>query len=317
VSEAEPSGPDRTDESERSAISMTFDAVFSDANAVADVNWKDIVASIGSELAKSKDIWLPVYMMRAGAMSGKLEVIADGAEILAALVERFWDTVHPQIAEYELQGRISPCNSLADHKTFLLPLQRMVLVAHPRLGSYTGEQLERFAQKGDEEEGFGMFQAAMADLGTEEPAAIVAQLSGIKAALQRTDTIFGAHSSGDGPNLQKTYEVMDRITRFISPYAGNEEYTTEKAMEQPPSDGMPSAARMSGAIESRDDVLRAIDTINDYYRRKEPSSPVPVVLKRAKQWVNMDFLTILEDINPGSIEDVKRVLVFQQKEGDA
>jgi len=61
-------------------------------------------------------------------------------------------------------------------------------------------------------------------------------------------------------------------------------------------------------------VVRALDAIADYYRRKEPSSPVPVVLKRAREWVSLDFLTILQDIVPNGMDDARRILVFQSDE---
>jgi type VI secretion system protein ImpA len=65
---------------------------------------------------------------------------------------------------------------------------------------------------------------------------------------------------------------------------------------------------MKASIESRADVIRAIEAIVDYYSRHEPGSPIPLVLDRAKAWVNMDFLSILNDINPSGAEDAKRVL---------
>ena len=78
--------------------------------------------------------------------------------------------------------------------------------------------------------------------------------------------------------------------------------------------------RIGGRVETREDVvIKALDAIADYYRRKEPTSPVPTVLQRAREWVNLDFLTILEDIAPGALDEArKRVLVSQRKpsEGD-
>jgi type VI secretion system protein ImpA len=68
------------------------------------------------------------------------------------------------------------------------------------------------------------------------------------------------------------------------------------------------APGMTGSIESRADVIRAIEAIIGYYSRHEPGSPIPLVLDRAKGWVNMDFLAILNDINPSGAEDAKRVL---------
>jgi type VI secretion system protein ImpA len=69
---------------------------------------------------------------------------------------------------------------------------------------------------------------------------------------------------------------------------------------------------LSGSVNSREDVLRALDAIGDYYRRKEPGSPVPVVLQRAREWVNLDFLAVLADIAPNGLDEAKRVLSFRK-----
>ena len=46
-----------------------------------------------------------------------------------------------------------------------------------------------------------------------------------------------------------------------------------------------------------------------YYARHEPASPVPLALKRARAWVTLDFLTVLQDIAPDSLSDARRVLM--------
>ena len=60
-------------------------------------------------------------------------------------------------------------------------------------------------------------------------------------------------------------------------------------------------------------MLKAIEAVCDYYRRREPASPVFQLLQRAREWVQLDFLELLEDIAPGSVEEVKRVLMARPK----
>lgn len=52
----------------------------------------------------------------------------------------------------------------------------------------------------------------------------------------------------------------------------------------------------SHEIGSRDDVLRTLDRLLLYYERVEPSSPVPVLLERAKRLVPMRFVDIIKDM---------------------
>ena len=328
ISDDAPSGPDLSYDTERGTIESAFESSFSDDGAAGDVNWSGIIAEINGQLDKTRDIWLPVYLMRAGAQAGKLALIADGAELLAGYVERFWDSVHPQLDELGLPGRVTPCASLARVTEFLGPLKRTVIVAHPRLGSYSGADFERFAQNGEAESDFGMFQVAMRGdpdknvepVSQEDLVAAVETLERIKAALKRTDAAFAEQTGGDGPNFKPTYELLDQIRRAVSVYAGVSASEAEDAGEETAGDDEPrtssGGASAPGRIDSRDDVVRALDAIADYYRRKEPSSPVPVMLQRVRHWVTLDFLAILEDIAPGSMDDAKRVLVFKQEQGD-
>jgi type VI secretion system protein ImpA len=56
-------------------------------------------------------------------------------------------------------------------------------------------------------------------------------------------------------------------------------------------------------------VITALEAIGDYYRRREPSSPILALIQRARAWVNMDFMAVLEDIAPDSTAEAKRVLM--------
>jgi type VI secretion system protein ImpA len=44
--------------------------------------------------------------------------------------------------------------------------------------------------------------------------------------------------------------------------------------------------------------MRMLDKICEYYERAEPSSPVPLLLQRAKKLVPMTFMEIVQDLIP-------------------
>ena len=54
-----------------------------------------------------------------------------------------------------------------------------------------------------------------------------------------------------------------------------------------------------GEIANREDALRMLDKICDYFQRYEPSSPVPFLLRRARNLATKDFMEILQDLAPG------------------
>ena len=65
--------------------------------------------------------------------------------------------------------------------------------------------------------------------------------------------------------------------------------------------------QISGEILTRDDVASMIDKICTYYQKYEPSSPVPLVLQRAKRLVKKNFFEIMEDLAPDGLHQVTMV----------
>ncbi|ORE28597.1 hypothetical protein BKN46_17785 [Pseudomonas aeruginosa] len=82
---------------------------------------------------------------------------------------------------------------------------------------------------------------------------------------------------------------------------GAEAATGEQGGAAPVAAGAAPAPRASGEIANREDVLRQLDRLLEYYVRHEPSSPVPVLLKRAKTLVTADFAEIVRNLIPDGI----------------
>ena len=66
-----------------------------------------------------------------------------------------------------------------------------------------------------------------------------------------------------------------------------------------------SALSLEGEIRSREDVLGLLLKICQFYERAEPSSPVPLVLKRAARLAEMDFMQIMQDLSPDAISQIR------------
>jgi type VI secretion system ImpA family protein len=312
VSDAAPAGEDLSYDGERQAIESAFDA----AAQGEEVDWRETVRLIEAQSARTKDLWLAVYLARAGARLGDLTTVERGCAMLAGLFERYWDSVHPQVAEYGLPGRKAPCESLTRIGEFLGPLRRVVLVEHPRLGRYSAADFERFAADGTAADGYGLFRAGLDDLPAGTMRAALDRLDAIGDALRRADSALTlqADAAGEtGTNFQPAYDAIGAMRAALVPFAGSDA-GEEAAPEASEAAATPAAAGRPGRIDTREDVGRALDAIADYYRRHEPSSPIPVALARVKGWIGMDFLAILRDIAPGGVNDAGAVLLSRTEE---
>ena len=319
--EGNPAGPDLSYDDVRIAIESAF-ASSAEGDRATDVNWPQVIALISAQATTTRDLWLAIYLARAGANSGKIDVVADGTALLAGLLEELWADVHPQLDEVGYLGRKSACDNLAHNSEFVQPLKRVVLISHPRLGNYTAADLERFDQQGEAAEGYGMFRAALEQVNAEEIDATIDLIDQIREALRRSDAVLMAEAGNEtGTDFTPTYQALAQIRSGLARYSptamaavtdqvgGEDTNVADGATGSAAENG--GRGFSTGLIESRDEVIRALDAVADYYRRREPGSAVPVALRRARDWVPMTFMQVLEDIAPASIDDARRVLMSQ------
>ena len=315
ISEDQPAGEDLSYDNERTELEQAFQTSESGGDEdTAEKDWRSILKLIENQFARTKDVWLAVYLARAGAESGSLETVELGAKALAGLFEDYWPTVHPQLEELGVPGRKAPCDALANRRSFLAPLERTVLMQHPRLGRFSGADFERFRSEGAAAEGYGLFRAALDELGSEALAASVERLDGIEEALRRADKAFTAGAEGEEtPNYAPVYAVLSQIKAAVGSFmesdAGSEAQGEDGEAGADGGGGGSGARRsVSGAVNSRDDVIRVLDLIGAYYRSHEPSHPMPLMLERAKGWVTMDFMTLMKDLAPDGTDQADRIL---------
>jgi type VI secretion system protein ImpA len=48
-----------------------------------------------------------------------------------------------------------------------------------------------------------------------------------------------------------------------------------------------------------------LDAAAEFFRRNEPSSPIPLFLERAKRLVSKDFLEVLADVAPDALPQAR------------
>jgi hypothetical protein len=126
----------------------------------------------------------------------------------------------------------------------------------------------------------------------------IAHVKGLESFL---DSTLG---SGKGVNFQSLNKLLGEMKHAIEPYAVVDTPIVDAAdgSVRPAAKGV---AVMSG-IQTRADVIKALELICDYYRGNEPSSPVPLILQRAQRLVDKDFITIMTDLTPDALKQLAR-----------
>jgi type VI secretion system protein ImpA len=63
----------------------------------------------------------------------------------------------------------------------------------------------------------------------------------------------------------------------------------------------------AGPIATREDVIRTLNLVLDYYVKNEPSSPVPLLIARARKLVSLSFLEAIRELAPGGLKELQMV----------
>ncbi|HMO74221.1 MAG TPA: type VI secretion system ImpA family N-terminal domain-containing protein [Sphingopyxis sp.] len=330
VSDDDPAGSELDGRTDYEAVRTAFEINFAVDTAPADegedadlgrppaADWRDIRSKIESESAHGKDMFLAASLARCGIALGDLQEVERGLLMLAGLLETYWDSVHPTLDALDYQGRKNICEQIAGRSAFAFPLCRMPMLDTGRT-AFTGDQLMDCFAAGPSAPAYDALSQALKALDEDDKQRFSATLASMNAAIARVSAVM-TEQAGDEtpPDFSTVRDTIDSVKSAFDGLAGLSvgDDAAEDAGESagdPAQEGRPAAggAALSGAVQSRDDVLKALRAIEDYYARAEPGHPIKVVAARLRNWVKMDFMSILEDIAPGSVDDARNVLLVR------
>ena len=273
-------------------------------------------------LEKSHDLraatFLAVAKFRRGGFAEARQVVSYMRRVL----EDHWDTCYPEVEDdgADVTMRSNAVLTLSDADTMMPAIRNAPITESPSFGKMTfrdvqvaeGEVQPREGQENPPD--LATVEAAFQDTPDDWKEALFADLDGIVEDVQAIEAVFDEKAPGLGPDLEATRKLVARIRKRIpGGEAGGpaeEEAADDSggdAVAAPAAGGAPAAVAAPGVIASSQDVKAALDRIITYYQRHEPSSPVPVLIERAKRLVDADFLTIVKDMAPSGMDNVRTV----------
>ena len=284
-------------------------------------DWKIVRRMAGELLERSRDLRLAVHLLRASLALSGVSGLADSVKLIERLLDARWDSVHPVLDADDDDDPMLRINSLAilsDTSTMVRELKDAVLVTLPGLGPLTIKLLEiangeLAPPPGQEKIALASIESAILDL---DPAMLAASVDALRRALESVVNIELILVRQVGSSQALNLDALTRPLRTAHEVLARQgqgargaapEHAPGAATDSPPPDTTPDAARVaiSGDIASRDDVLRMLDKLVDYYTRHEPSSPLPILLARAKRLVPMNFFEIMQDLAPDGVAQLE------------
>jgi type VI secretion system protein ImpA len=301
--------------------------------AAEEPNWSAIKSRCIELLGRTKDLRVTIYLTLALLKTDGFEGLNDGLHLLHGLVERYWDTFYPQLdpeddndplERMNIISSLSPAaGSYQDPLQFKQRTLKAPVCRSARMGTFcyrdiliaTGALGE--AGGGDTSPpDMAVIEAAFDDTDSDElqntTQAVAASGETVNSIEQLLNNLVGI---GNAPNLDGFTGTLKDIQKHLQGYLAKRGYAADPEAEtgdeaagagvgaQKPDEVKP----ISGEIRSPQDVSLAIDKICKYYERQEPSSPIPLLLRRAQRLVSKNFIDIIRDVAPDAMGKIESI----------
>ncbi len=296
---------------------------------------------------QTKDLQLGVWLAEAMTRKHGFAGFRDSLLMLHGFHERFWDTVHPEIDEGDMEGR---ANAMS-----WFDLQGANSV---RTAPFTGSKGYSFSDFEDSRK--YDFPENIDSLPTEEKV----KLNALRAEAEKNRSVTASlwnverketrRAAMESINftIEECWTAFNDLNRICeekydrnqTPGFSNLKKALENAHEQvkklleekrleepdpveeeiaaeggaPGDGGAKGEGSTSGAIASRKDALRRLGEIAAFFQKTEPHSPVSYLVQRAVKWGNMGLETWLQEVikDPNVLFQLRETLGVDGSGGD-
>ncbi|MBN3864734.1 type VI secretion system protein TssA [Pseudomonas frederiksbergensis] len=287
--------------------------------------WRSIQQQSLELLQRSKDLRITHFLLQSSLALEGVTGLAHVLTLISELLKQYWADLHPRLDADDDNDPTVRINALAGLTSDVtIRLLRESILARSRtfgavslraaanasgLQSFPGENL------GAEQLAGAFLDSDPEQLEITRKALHEARSAAEVIEQQVSEQVGSAQGVDLGP-LKQPLKMALQILGQFAPQSG------DSALPDSVSDDSaapveyattPSAPRNTGTststgeINNRDDVLRSLDRILAYYTRHEPSSPLPVLLNRAKNLVHADFAAIVRNLIPDGMSQFENL----------
>jgi type VI secretion system protein ImpA len=281
-------------------------------------DWRGVIGIATEALAtRSKDLQIAAWLVEATVKVHGFTGLRDGLRLMRELVERFWDTLYPEVQEDDLEFRAAPVEWINER---LPEAVKAVPIARSSRGDqyawwhwHESRTVENLGRQNPEARELALaegkisaedFDKAVAALPRAHWESLFEDLSGAWDELTRLDAAIDERFGRNAPSLVALKKGTEEVRTLI------ETIVKRKRELEPDADttasvyAEPAEARREGQAESRSGgmladraaALRQLAEVAAFFRRTEPHSPVAYLVQRAVQWGHMPLEEWLKEV---------------------
>jgi type VI secretion system protein ImpA len=308
-------------------------------------DWHRVTSLTTAAIAtKTKDLQLAAWLTEALVNLHGFAGLHDGLKLIRGLLENFWDTLYPEIDEGDLEARANAIDML-NRPFFAAAVQKVPVTGNPIGANYSYVDFKDSARFDIPDNLDALeFEARERALQLKQLAATEGKITTeqwrvAKNASKRAfyedfnsllnmcwdeskalDDLLDAKFQRQTPGLTDFKKMLDAIRSTVVTILKEKRILEPDPVEavadenqEVGADGKPVAgggARASGPVGSRQDALRRLGEVAEFFRATEPHSPVAYLLDRAIHWGQMPLEAWLDEVikDAGVLAHVRETL---------
>lgn len=287
-------------------------------------NWKEVLKHAKELFGKSKNLWVATYFSIALFNVGGLPKLSEGLELLLELLKKYWDNLYPLIDAEESENekyiiRISPLESLFSIRGSLYQgIGETKFTNSKLLENMKFSQLLAFAEK-KEQKGITDFYSAVKDSSNkEEIKQNIETVSSIQEICSNIDDFINSKIGKQNNTVKISVfkNLLESVKHYLSeplqskgtsqPEISGDNAKGDAALQNVTA-GITGFSVQNVIIKDRKDASCLIDSIINWYKINEPSSPVLLFLKRANTLLEKNFAENVQELANLGVEQVRAI----------
>ncbi|HXR01422.1 MAG TPA: type VI secretion system protein TssA [Pseudomonas sp.] len=281
--------------------------------------WRQIEQASIALLQRSKDLRITHFLLQSALALDGFSGLANALTLINDLLRQYWPTLYPQLDaddDNDPTVRINALCGIACEANIRL-LRESLLTRSRTFGpislraALNASGLQSFP---DERLRPDELAGALRDSDHQHLAALRSALQEAHDTADAIESCVSQHvGSAQGVDLGALKQPLKQALHILDEYApaGPAIPTPySPSGEAPTCDSVAvesAGPRACVEIDDRDEVLRSLDRILGYYARHEPSSPLPVLLNRARSLVHADFAAIVRNLIPDGMSQFENL----------
>lgn len=272
----------------------------------------------------SKDLEIAAWLTEASLRLHQFAGLTAGFKLTTALLQRYWDDLYPRADEEGVSSKVAPIAGLNGYEvegTLIVPIACLPITEGPvtyALWQYKQaleinkisdpKLLEKRLSNGALT--LAKVQASLAATPMSFYVNLRQNLQAAQVAFQEMNQVLDEKCGNDAPpgsHIRKALEDFAEYLGFLladAPFQlppSQDVETSAKALsdqgvDKPESVIVQADPTGNAAITNRDQALKTLTQVAQFFAKTEPHSPLPFLLQRAVRWGNLPLPELLKEL---------------------